>query len=868
MSRGYYITRLSAPGEPIDPCAPLTFYPPKGSDELHEALKASYPFETSLSSRMRQAVIDFLMAEQQQDQFMESPISSTNQMTPEYLPSPQSSFVSTMPSPAISGYASFNSTSLTDAPAEPAPLPAQQDLMTVWNLPSKPDAKIHTRRAMTAEEKKAYKQKRIVGACADCKRRRRKVGLNPPIISTFHVQSPNVHQCEHNSVGSMSPPASTSRKVTKRKKSSATTSTTSFAASVVTRHAETSFQTQQNSSFADFDMADFSGDMIFDVNTDFKLDNPPPEFDLGFDLDIDFPLFPEVPYSSGNMGSAILPTWQDVNAGLDIPVQQDVSFQSAYANRPLNHVIDTWDLPLTPQSLETSPMWRTQSGNTEQSGSFVSSGTQSADQSTTASQSSAATPMSRNQSGSSISEFASRRSSALAVGTQTASSHIHSGSQSESPTLSETSYSYVDPQVLYGPSLSLERSDQQQRSTVSMGNGSREVHAACTSIVTQDGFGSHLPSSGEIPTRSQPQVAASRSRSLPTRQQPQQLLLTTEDSTGLSSRTSTATHVAQGDTVLPSGVPGRSPTRAKLVSTSEDRERDASGPGYYAATSGSVAILPALPPPAEFTPSPSPSRDLDTQRSLSMASVQARSSTAEDTDSYVEARNSSVMATIPLYPRSPQSPRSGNGDQDKFLRLLAPAQSAPINLPLSREVAGGSNLCASLLVLACLTQFSTSKGASLSRKDAQFVLQHLQDVKPSSVLLLAFAILGALFVTCLSSSSSFFREASYSPTGSSPASILASWLLPAVVAVLCFPSQVNSLGSFVREVCRPSHLFKYSTSQQANPRTRNNPNHTLQHNRHFQLTLTKPLASLLALVRRSMCNVTERIGRQGQRVLL
>jgi hypothetical protein len=176
MTQGYFISRVSAPGEPIDMCAPLVFYPPKGSDELHEALKVAYPNETNLSSRMRQAVIDFLLTEQlseQQEDFQQeqTPLSS-NQLSPEYLPSPQSTFVSTMPSPSISGSTSNQSS------RQPSGLLAQEDMMDVWTLPSKPNAKIHTRRTMTAEEKKAYKQKRLIGACADCKKRRRKVRLH------------------------------------------------------------------------------------------------------------------------------------------------------------------------------------------------------------------------------------------------------------------------------------------------------------------------------------------------------------------------------------------------------------------------------------------------------------------------------------------------------------------------------------------------------------------------------------------------------------------------------------------------------------------------------------------------------------------
>jgi hypothetical protein len=174
MPQGFFITRVAAPGEPLDMCAPLEFWPPKGSDALHEALKVAYPNEANLSSRMRQAVIDFLLTEQQSEkqeeyQQFQSPVSADT-LSPEYLPSPQSTFVFTIPSPSNSG------TQISQQLSAP---PAQQEMMAVWSLPTTPGAtKIHTRRTMTAEERKAYKQKRLIGACAECKKRRRKVCLH------------------------------------------------------------------------------------------------------------------------------------------------------------------------------------------------------------------------------------------------------------------------------------------------------------------------------------------------------------------------------------------------------------------------------------------------------------------------------------------------------------------------------------------------------------------------------------------------------------------------------------------------------------------------------------------------------------------
>lgn len=165
MARSFFIARASANSE--DPTA-LEFFPPKGSDELHEALKEAFPFEANLAARMRAAVIEFLLQEQQADL---TPVSS------EYLPSPQSTFT-TMPSPSIGTSFMSQEASPSRRESVAAGQPSQEALMDVWSLPNKPMAKVHTRRTMTSEEKKAYKQKRLIGACADCKRRRRKCDHN------------------------------------------------------------------------------------------------------------------------------------------------------------------------------------------------------------------------------------------------------------------------------------------------------------------------------------------------------------------------------------------------------------------------------------------------------------------------------------------------------------------------------------------------------------------------------------------------------------------------------------------------------------------------------------------------------------------
>jgi hypothetical protein len=160
-ARNFFITWVDA----ANPAMGLDFFPPKGSDELFEALKEYYPHHKNLQARMQAAVIDFYLEQSTVDSDLMLP------QSPDYLASPNStSFASSMSTPMTQP--------LQMQPASPgvasSSAPKQEDLMTVWTLPSNPEAKIHKRRTMTDAEKVAYKAKRVEGACAECKRRRRK----------------------------------------------------------------------------------------------------------------------------------------------------------------------------------------------------------------------------------------------------------------------------------------------------------------------------------------------------------------------------------------------------------------------------------------------------------------------------------------------------------------------------------------------------------------------------------------------------------------------------------------------------------------------------------------------------------------------
>lgn len=175
-SRDFSIVRV---GDINDAAAPLEFYPPKGSDELHDALKKAYPHLPNLQSRMREAVIEFYLKEQSADEDFSTQF-TPDMMGSNFIPSPDCSFSASAADTIYTPPTADEASSSAQTPSSIAP--SQQDLMNVWTLPTSTQAKIHKRRNMTAEEKVKYKAKRLTGACEDCRRRRRKVRASSIIL--------------------------------------------------------------------------------------------------------------------------------------------------------------------------------------------------------------------------------------------------------------------------------------------------------------------------------------------------------------------------------------------------------------------------------------------------------------------------------------------------------------------------------------------------------------------------------------------------------------------------------------------------------------------------------------------------------------
>lgn len=192
---GYFIYRS---GEQADPTA-LEFCPPKGSDELFFALKTAFPHVKTHSDRMRNAVIEFLKQELNEEQAqmttpvmpLEADLSCDIPTESPWWPSMDST-ASTLSSPDLFNLATPASMSSSHAPtmsrqnssSQPSTAqktkPGLEEMTGVFSLSSTSQPKTRVRRKMTEAEKLEYRKRRIVKACDSCSKRKRKCSHNQP----------------------------------------------------------------------------------------------------------------------------------------------------------------------------------------------------------------------------------------------------------------------------------------------------------------------------------------------------------------------------------------------------------------------------------------------------------------------------------------------------------------------------------------------------------------------------------------------------------------------------------------------------------------------------------------------------------------
>ncbi|KXS94743.1 hypothetical protein AC578_11166 [Pseudocercospora eumusae] len=189
----YFVYRDIPAGEPFDPTSPLLFFPPKGSDELFDALRIAFPHLKTHSERMRDAIIKFLLEERQDEQTQASPAPAidTTSAWPSVSSSCSASMLSSpemldMSTPAYSPQPAPQLTRQASAATSSQPSPPSLDQMTnVFSLSTSTQPKQRVRRKMTEAEKVEYRKRRIVKACESCAKRKKRCPHNQTQMDTI-----------------------------------------------------------------------------------------------------------------------------------------------------------------------------------------------------------------------------------------------------------------------------------------------------------------------------------------------------------------------------------------------------------------------------------------------------------------------------------------------------------------------------------------------------------------------------------------------------------------------------------------------------------------------------------------------------------
>ena len=205
--KGFTLQRNQSMAESsYDPCAGIEFKPSPSSDELFEALKRAFPRGKNHRARMREAVIEFLIAEREAErsqsqspgvdrsstppQQQASEQDGTSKQVPTVLSpeNPETNASSEVTSPAAKPTSTLFTSdvdiaikdqrvSQVDATQHRAAMTkaAVDELTIVWSSVDGLARKPRIKKIMTEQELEQYRLRRVIGACKVCKSRKRKV---------------------------------------------------------------------------------------------------------------------------------------------------------------------------------------------------------------------------------------------------------------------------------------------------------------------------------------------------------------------------------------------------------------------------------------------------------------------------------------------------------------------------------------------------------------------------------------------------------------------------------------------------------------------------------------------------------------------
>jgi hypothetical protein len=212
LGRKFTLRRNPALAESsFDPCAGIEFSPEPGSDELFEALKQAFPRGKNHRARMREAVIDFLIAERETERSRSqspeivrsskppsneqcSERTSVGKQAPAILSSKRQETILmseqtlAVPQPAEASTANSDNHAAAKRPfhveqAQPGAGNAKiaiNELTIIWSSVDGLVRNPRSKRVMTKQDLEQYRLRRALGACKVCKSQKRRVGDPAP----------------------------------------------------------------------------------------------------------------------------------------------------------------------------------------------------------------------------------------------------------------------------------------------------------------------------------------------------------------------------------------------------------------------------------------------------------------------------------------------------------------------------------------------------------------------------------------------------------------------------------------------------------------------------------------------------------------
>ncbi|KAF2430846.1 hypothetical protein EJ08DRAFT_660522 [Tothia fuscella] len=176
-SKSFQVIRISKqPENALDPCPDFDFIPPRDSDELYNALRTAFPKGSTHRERMMEAVIAFGASE----------TDVSGEVTGLKIPPSMGLPTALKGNRPTSAPVMHQTTSECSADHHPDKRPWQH-MTSSWSSATEA-CKARPKAPMTTRQRTEYRKRREIGACGECKRKKKKC-THVPSQSNGHNHS-------------------------------------------------------------------------------------------------------------------------------------------------------------------------------------------------------------------------------------------------------------------------------------------------------------------------------------------------------------------------------------------------------------------------------------------------------------------------------------------------------------------------------------------------------------------------------------------------------------------------------------------------------------------------------------------------------